>query len=264
MPADPRTPSARLVALDVDGTLLDPSSRLPEPRIAALRAIGEADITAVLVTGKTWPSVRHIWRQCALDGPHVCCNGSAVVTADEHLLAVTALDPEVVDEVTTALRERDLAYAVYLDDGTSVTARAHPATAAIEALGEAGPAVEPAGDRRVLKILSVVGEQAEDGLRRVAADRARVQRTNPRFLEWNPASVDKGTGLVQVAGLLGIPMAEVVAVGDAENDLPMFAAAGRSVAVAGAMPRAVAAADLHLDGRDLTDYLLGLARGTEG
>lgn len=253
----------RLVALDVDGTLLDPESRLPESRIAALRAIGEADITAILVTGKTWPSVRDIWRRCALDGPHVCCNGSAVITADERLLAVTGLDPGVVDEVTAALHERDLAYAVYLDDGTSVTARSHPGTAAVEALGEAGPAVGAPGDRRVLKILSVVAEQAEDGLREVAADRARVQRTSPAFLEWNPASVDKGTGLVQVAGLLGVPMAEVVAVGDAENDLPMFAAAGLAVAVAGAAPRAVERADLHLDGRDLSDYLFELARGAQ-
>lgn len=254
---------ARLIALDVDGTLLDPESRLPEARVAALRALREAEITAILVTGKTWPSVRDIWRRCALEGPHVCCNGSAVVTADERLLAVTGLEPGAVDEVTAALLERDLAYAVYLDDGTSVTDRTHPGTAAIEALGEAGPAVAPAGDRRVLKILAVVGEQMEDGLRGVAADRARVQRTNPRFLEWNPASVDKGTGLVQVADLLGIPMDEVVAVGDAENDLPMFAAAGRSVAVSGAMPRAVAAADLHLDRRDLTDYLLAVAGGAE-
>lgn len=183
--------------------------------------------------------------------------------ADERLLAVTGLDPGVVDEVTAAPHERDLAYAVYLDDGTSVTARPHPGTAAVEALGEAGPMVGAPGDRRVLKILSVVGEHAEDGLREIAADRARVQRTSPAFLEWNPASVDKGTGLVQVAALLGVPMAEVVAVGDAENDLPMFAAAGLAVAVAGAAPRAVEMADLHLDGRDLTDYLFELARGAQ-
>jgi Cof subfamily protein (haloacid dehalogenase superfamily) len=251
---------AGLVALDVDGTLLEPDSSLPPARGAALEALVRAGIPVVIVTGKTWPSVRDLWQRWGLQGPHVCCNGSAVVDADERLLSVAALPPATVDRITAELLDRDIAYAAYLDDGTSVTARSHPGLAAIEAVGEAPPVVAEPGDRRVLKVLSVLGEEDEDGLRELPAQGAKVQRTGPHFLEWNPAHVDKGTGLAHVAELLGVPLDRTVAVGDAESDLPMFVVAGTSVAVAAAAPAAVAAADLHLAGRDLTHYLLELVR----
>lgn len=250
----------RLVALDVDGTLLDERSLLPVERVEAIAALGAARVAVVLVTGKTWPSVRPLWERCDLDGPHVCCNGSAIVTRDERLLAVAALDGDTVTGVTATLLERDIAYAAYLDDGTSVTARDHPGLSAIEAAGEARPALREPGDRRVLKILSVVAEDDEADLRALPAPGARAQRTSPRFLEWNAAHVDKGTGLTRVANLLGLPLSAAVALGDAESDLPMFAVAGTSVAVDRASPGAVTGADLHLAGRDLTDYLRELAR----
>ncbi len=249
----------RLVALDVDGTLLDEQSLLPEARVAALAALGAAGIPTVLVTGKTWPSIREVWERCSLDGPHVCCNGSAIVTRQARLVAITPLEDATVEIVTATLLDHDVAYAVYLDDGSSVTERDHPDLAVIEAAGEARPAVGAPDSRRVLKVLSVVGEEGEGSLRALDAPAARVQRTSTTFLEWNAARVDKGTGLTQVASLLGTPLEHVVAVGDAESDVPMFAVAGTGVAVDRASPGAIAAADLHLAGRDLTDYLRGLA-----
>jgi Cof subfamily protein (haloacid dehalogenase superfamily) len=251
---------ARLVALDVDGTLLDTESLLPAARVEALAALADAGIAVVLVTGKTWPSIRELWERCALDGPHVCCSGSAVITREGELLAVADLDARAVGRVTGALLDRGIAYAAYLDDGTSVTAVDHPDLAAIEAVGEARPAVGEPDGRGVLKVLSVVAEGAEHGLRDLPVPGARVQRTGPLFLEWNPAHVDKGTGLSFVAERLRVPLADVVAVGDAESDLPMFAVAGTGVAVDTAAPEAVAAADLHLAGRNLTEYLHELAR----
>lgn len=252
---------AGLVALDVDGTLLDTESLLPPARVEALAALNAAGTPVVLVTGKTWPSIRELWDRCALDGPHVCCTGSAVITRDERLLAVADLDAAVVADLTAALRGRDIAYAAYLDDGTSVTAVDHPDLARIAAVGEAPPVVDDARGRRVLKVLSVVGPDTEDGLRTLPVPGARVQRTGPFFLEWNPAHVDKGTGLRFVAERLGVPLADVVAAGDAESDVAMFAVAGTGVAVDASAPEAIAAADLHLAGRDLTGYLRELAGG---
>ncbi len=55
-----------------------------------------------------------------------------------------------------------------------------------------------------------------------------------RYLEFMPAGVDKGTGLVRLAKMLDIPMSQVIAVGDSANDLPMIKAAGLGIGVANA------------------------------
>ncbi len=103
-------------------------------------------------------------------------------------------------------------------------------------------------------MLSVLAPEDEGDLRSLAADRARIQRTSHRFLEWNHPEADKAQGLRHVCELLGIPLEHVVAIGDAENDVPMLRAAGTGVAVSAASDAAIDGADLHLIS-DLTTYL---------
>ena len=248
----------RLVASDVDGTLLDHHGMLPPHRAAAARRLVDAGIPLVLATGKLWTSVRRLVDELGLDGPHIACNGSVVFDGAGRVLARTLLDGAVADEVVSELRARRLVHAVYLDDGTLVTDRIDPAHDVLPLLGEPLPTVGGIDGRGVLKVLAILPPEAEGDLRTVAADTSRVQRTGPRFLEWNASTADKATGLAHVAGMLDIPLAEVLAVGDAENDVPMLRAACLGVAVADASPAARAAADrtLSSDLADLFDELV--------
>lgn len=248
----------RLVASDVDGTLLDHHGRLPVGRGAAVRRLTSAGIPLVLATGKLWTSVRTLVEDLGLAGPHVACNGSIVFDADGRVLSRTLLADGPAGVVMAELRARSIVHAVYLEDGTIVTDRLDPAHDVLPLLGEPSPIVgEPEG-RGVVKVLAIVAEREEGDLRALARDDARVQRTGPRFLEWNAPGADKATGLAAVTTHLGIVMADVLAVGDAENDVPMLRAAGVGVAVAGASATAVAAADRTLTG-DLAELLDELA-----
>ena len=237
----------RLVASDVDGTLLDHHGVLPEGRAAAVGALRAAGLPVVLATGKLWTSVRTLVASLDLDGPHVACNGSVVFSADGTLLAQHLLDPGPADEVVTRLRHERIPHAVYLEDGTIVTDEVRSAHDVLPLLGEPLPVVAGRDGRRVIKVLAIVTADDEGDLRRTAAGSASVQRTGPRFLEWNAPGVDKSTGLMAVATLLGVDLADVVAIGDAENDVPMLRSAGIGLAVSGASPAAIAAADHQLD-----------------
>lgn len=248
----------RLVASDVDGTLLDHHGRLPEARADAVRRLVAAGIPLVLATGKLWSSVRRLTDDLGLVGPHVACNGSVVFDGEGTVVARTLLDAAVADEVTAVLRARRIVHGVYLEDGTIVTDRIDPAHDVLPLLGEPLPVVARREGRGALKVLAILPPEAEGDLRGVASDVARVQRTGPRFLEWNAAGADKATGLATVATMLGMTLDEVLAVGDAENDVPMLRAAGVGVAVTGASPAAVAAADRTLTG-DLAALLDELA-----
>jgi len=248
----------RLVATDVDGTLLDHYGVLPDGRAAAVRALVAAGIPVVLATGKLWTSVRTLVRSLGLEGPHVACNGSVVFSADGTLLTRHLLDAATADEVTARLRRDGVAHAVYLEDGTIVTDEVRPSHDVLPLLGEPLPVPEPRDGRGVIKVLAFLSADEEGDLRRMAVDLASVQRTGPRFLEWNAPGVDKATGLSSVSELLSIDPADVVAVGDAENDAPMLRSAGTGLAVMGASPAVIAAAD-HLLDVDLAAVLDALA-----
>jgi 5-amino-6-(5-phospho-D-ribitylamino)uracil phosphatase len=248
----------RLVASDVDGTLLDHHGVLSPTRADAVRALSAAGIPLVLATGKLWTSVRTLTDLLGLPGPHVACNGSVVFDSAGELLETTLLDPDVADGVAGVLAARHIPHALYLEDGSLVTDRLETAHDVLPVLGEPLPTVSPRDGRGVIKVLAIIGPDEEHDLRTLASGSARIQRTGPRFLEWNAAGTDKATGLATVATLLGISMSDVLAVGDAENDVPMLRAAGIGVAVAGASAAALAAADRALTS-DLADLLQELA-----
>lgn len=250
----------RLVALDVDGTLLDVDGTLPGDRRDAVAALSASGLPVLLATGKLWSSIRALADALALTGPHVTCNGAAVVDADGRPLHLETLDGAVADAVAAELRGRGVPYAVYLADGSLVTDRVRPEHDVLALLGEPMPTVGAREGRRVLKVLSIVASEDEGDLRDLAADRARVQRTGHRFLEWNAPTADKATGLAHVVAALGLTMQDVAAVGDAENDVTMLRAVGLGVAVASASPAAVAAADVHLTS-DVSGFLGDLLAG---
>jgi Cof subfamily protein (haloacid dehalogenase superfamily) len=237
----------RLVATDVDGTLLDHHGVLPQERRDAVLALTAAGIPVVLATGKLWTSVAALVTSLGLEGPHVACNGSVVFAHDGTLLAQHLLDAEVGDEVAARLHRDGVPHAIYLEDGTIITDVLSPAHDVLPLLGEPLPVVADRDERGILKVLAILPVDQEGDLRSTGAGTASIQRTGPRFLEWNAPGVDKSTGLTSVAALLGIDLADVVAVGDAENDVPMLRTAGLGLAVAESSPAAVAAADHHLD-----------------
>ena len=244
----------RLIAVDVDGTLIEHDGTLPPARRDAVRALTAAGVPLVMATGKLWSSIRGLWELLELPGPHVTCNGGAVVGADGTLHHLDPLAEDVAEEVVAVLRAREVPHAVYLADGALVTDRVRPEHDVLEVLGEPMPTTADRDGRAVIKVLSILEAEAEGDLRRLAADRARVQRTGHRFLEWNAPTADKAAGLRHVVAALGLSLSEVVAVGDAENDVPMLRAAGTGVAVRGASDAAVAAAALHL-ATDLAGFL---------
>lgn len=250
----------RLIASDVDGTIVDHDGVLPDGRADAVAAVQEAGIPMILATGRLWSSIRVLSEQLGLEGPHVSCNGSAVVGTDGTFHALELVDSDLADELADLLHRRHIPYAVYLEDGSLVTDAIVPAHDVLPRLSEPVPNVGQRDGRGVIKVLAIVSPDDEQDLRRVGDDVARIQRTGPRFLEWSSPRADKSVGVAVAARTLGISLDEVVAIGDAENDVPMLRRAGLGVAVVGAAAAAAEVADLRL-AEDLDAFLLRIAAG---
>ena len=247
-------PTPRLVATDLDGTIVRSDGTLSARTVAALSRVEEAGATLVLVTGRPPRWMGGVAEAVAHQGLAVCANGALVYdlhtesVVEEHLIPVGALR-EAVGRLRAALP--DLGFAVeYSDDGI---------------------VYEPCYDRIGWDHIATIGQLAKDetwldhpcakllarhpsanadellehAVRTVADIVTPTHSNGTRLLEISALGVSKATTLARLCARHGIAAADVVAFGDMPNDLPMLAWAGRSYAVANAHPDVLAAVPLR-------------------
>jgi phosphoglycolate phosphatase (TIGR01487 family) len=214
------------LVLDIDGTLTSPTGGI-DPR--AFEAVPAWDAPVVLATGKAFPYPVALCHFMAVPERVVAENGGVVYAADEVTLTV---DGDRVREAAQA----------FVDRG-----------------GDMGWGAADTVNRWRETEVAVSLDADEALLRDVAADfDLDVVDTGYAYHLKTPG-VEKGAGLRSVAETLGLDPEAFVAVGDSENDVSTFEAAGRSFAVANADDRARAAADRVTDGAHMDGTLEALA-----
>ncbi|MFO1541223.1 MAG: HAD family hydrolase [Chloroflexota bacterium] len=229
-------PRPRLLASDIDGTLIDWGA-MPSPRVRrALGLVRESGVHVVLATGRSpWNGLDDIAGAVGLVGPQITLQGALVA------------DPFA----GTVVRARELADALVAEALDVALTLGLPASVATTEgyRTPSGRVTDPAawleGATPVRIFIATdpsAHAQAAAEAQRLLADRASITWGDPSGFDVLSPGTDKGEALGWLAASLGIPMTEVAAVGDAANDRGMLAAAGASVAMAAAGPeiRAVA------------------------
>ncbi|HMA34858.1 MAG TPA: Cof-type HAD-IIB family hydrolase [Chloroflexia bacterium] len=244
-----------MIALDLDGTLLDSHARVSTGNAAAIAACQAAGVRVTLATGKLLISARHICDQLGLREPQITANGAALMGRDpERILDVSPLPAADYQAAMAALAEYELPAAAYTPHAI-YTAALDPRLHAVVVIHEPQPIVLPDVAHRAavdgapfVKVLTMLDQHdpastaTEADLRARFAGGLTVVRTSPVFLEFLAPGVSKGRALRRLAGLLDLDLAAVLAIGDSYNDLPLLATAGFSVAMGNAPPEVQAAA----------------------
>lgn len=259
----------RLVVADVDGTLLDTEHHLPERVTAAARASQRSGLTFALATGKMLRSVRPLVEALGLRGPQITLNGAALTLAETgEPLAYTPLRPEdrrlAVETVRAATP--DVLITHFLLDDILLDQPDHPLLPVLLSYGEKTITPVPsllADDLPPAAKILLVGTHPQlHELRRVVtpilAPRVIVTTTAADFLEFFNLGAGKGHGLDALLKALDMPADAVIAIGDGENDIPLFARAGLAVAMGNASAEVKAAADLVIGDADsggVADFL---------
>jgi hydroxymethylpyrimidine pyrophosphatase-like HAD family hydrolase len=247
----------RLVASDLDGTLLRPDETVSERTREAIMAVRRAGITLVLVTGRPPRALAPIAARIGVGGIAICANGAVVWDLDAGTMVdVTPLAADLAAGLVRELREAipGVLFAVELEhgfgreagwtDGTGpprprLVERETPEVLEADALElVTGPVVKLLVRHPTLPFPEVARRA-----RQAVGEHAVVTWAGTRLLEISAAGVTKAWALERLCARLGVRRQEVLALGDMENDLPMLAWAGHSVAVANAQPDVLDAAD---------------------
>jgi Cof subfamily protein (haloacid dehalogenase superfamily) len=232
----PATTPIRLLALDVDGTLLDPDHQLRPATVAAVRACLDAGVAVALATGRLSQAIRPICTALGLGGPQVVVNGALVVDIDSgEVLASSLLGDAQLDIVEPYVRALGVPYCVFgLEEIYAL-----PGMPGLELLQEFGepvprrvPALRSAYVPAMTKLLTISPDASHDAmLRRELSGVVSVVRTHRLFFEFLAPEASKGHGVTLLAERLGLRLEQVAAIGDSFNDLSMFAIAGLSIAM---------------------------------
>jgi Cof subfamily protein (haloacid dehalogenase superfamily) len=262
----------RLIVLDIDGTLLDPSdvvTPVVREAIGQARALG---IEVALATGRRLRSTRPIVEELGIALPLVVHNGALVWdTEHDQPLYEASFDRPCLEVAVETAIEHELGLLLIRSpaSGERIALPELPGQAAT--LVEAAVATRPGDVERLSPdelvdlsdVLTVDLFAPEGELRRVTARLAQrgleLFHTGPLTWNANPPfwaanahmpGTTKASGVAVLAGRLGITLQDVLAIGDGENDLPLLEAAGLGVAMGNAAPQVKARADAVVSGHD--------------
>lgn len=231
----------RLVALDIDGTLLAPgvdAKALPDGAMTrAVHALHDAGIVVVLATGRMYPGTVHVARHLGITKPLICQQGASVHDFDGTLRHAYAVDEEIALELLDFAESHGWSLAWFSSDRYLVTAHSPEAqffadVSQIEM--EIHPAPHRAGVAAVgIDIISTREHARDVHVLMEARYAGRITLLDfPSVTTVHAPETSKGNALRTLAEELGIGLIEVLAIGDSVNDVSMLSWAGHSAAPA--------------------------------
>ncbi|MGH7763358.1 MAG: Cof-type HAD-IIB family hydrolase [Candidatus Dormibacteraceae bacterium] len=259
-----------MLALDLDGTILDMKLNLDPRDVEALHRIMRGGVEVVACTGRPYPGALPWAQRLGLDGPIICYQGAQIRFPNGDVMLDHGVHHDLAMEVVRYARERDLHVQAYRDDklivgGDRPEAHEYAAHAGmqIHVVGDLDAAMGPTTPKLVIVSTAEALETVLPEARARWKGRLNVATSVPTFLEFTSRESDKATALAFLCEKLGVPREQTVAVGDGRNDVSMIAWAGLGVAIEGSAGEAVDAADRTIPGpghggvQQLADVLVG-------
>jgi HAD superfamily hydrolase (TIGR01484 family) len=221
----------KLIALDMDGTLLTEDKTVSKENRAAIEAAERAGVKVMFATGRGIQNVESYVLDLQMESPIVTVNGSEVWAAPGKLHSRQLLDPALVNELHALAVKYDTWFWAYAVGEIFNKDRWIEHIDAMQWL-KFGYYYEEAAS------LLAIREKLE------AWNTLELTNSHPFNIEVNPKGINKASGIRQVCELLGIDMSQVIAMGDSLNDVSMIREAGLGVAMGNAQDEVKQLADV--------------------
>ena len=250
--------SIKLVAIDIDGTLINSKKELTAGTKAVIKQAKEQGIKVVLTTGRPYPGVVALLRELNLEeaGDYVITyNGSLVQKSDtQEIISEYGLSHANFIEIEALARQLGV-HLHTIDRENIYTANHHISPYTMHEVSLTGMPLyyravdQMTPDLDIVKMMMIDDPALLDQAIAQIPDWFKEKYTTAKSADFyyeilNPQA-DKGQALGDLVAHLGLTSAEVMAIGDNENDLPMIEYAGIGVAMANGVPALKAAADIE-------------------
>ncbi|PHM74714.1 pyridoxal phosphatase [Xenorhabdus kozodoii] len=238
--------SYRVIALDLDGTLLDPQKRILPESLAALNEARQSGIKVLIVTGRHHVAIHPFYQMLQLDTPAICCNGT--YSYDYQAKKVLASNPLSIQEASQALsylQDTEIQHLMYVDD--AILYQFPHTVARTLAWSDSLPEHQRPNLQQTENFQDAIHSvssiwklaTSSSNLVKLREISAQIEENVGLECEWSwfdqvdiaKKGNSKGMRLQQWVGSQGMSMKDVIAFGDNYNDLSMLENVGLGVAM---------------------------------
>lgn len=245
----------KLVALDLDDTLINDNHEIPQENMEAIERVRELGAEVIIATGRMFCSAKPFAEAMGMrpEQMMISYNGAMVRRINGELVSHTPLEESTALAIIRFCQERDWTLNAYYNDELYVE-KINANVKYYESM--IGIKAQPVGDlyefvadgHKPISKLLIVGDDENFGenlpiMQAEFGAAAQVTRSKKRYVEMTHLDATKGKALAKLAESLGLKSDEVMAIGDGGNDLQMIKWAGIGVAMANAAQYVREAAD---------------------
>lgn len=255
-----QTETIKLIAIDIDGTLLTPQKQISSRTQAAIRAAQEAGIVVTLATARRYENSRPFADLLGISVPLITCDGAFIMRHPEGTVLHThLLEAAIAQQAVDILIAHDIQPVIHHVNGTmEETWSGHVEfdNPGLEGYFQEFPHVRRMAHSILcldqphpIRVVAFAGQEAiarvAPAISALPCSWNTIERGNYGTAEITVMHQDcsKATGVAALSAHLGIPMSQVMAIGDNHNDLAMLVAAGWGVAMGQAPELVKASAD---------------------
>jgi Cof subfamily protein (haloacid dehalogenase superfamily) len=231
----------RLLAIDLDRTLLDNNHQVSVQNYLALKKCKEMGLYVVLASGREVETIDRFSDELGLCDPIIACGGAIVCGEKKNgkrdLLYHKPLPVGIVDEVMEWTQAMGRCLTVHYPDKLlalkqdKYTDIYHNQTGAtFTFVDDFYKIISGSQPTKLLIVVDVeIRENVYQQFLQKWGEKANITKTNPEYVEVNTKGIDKGVALIELCRILDVPLNQTMAFGDNYNDLPMLAVSGGKI-----------------------------------
>ena len=223
----------KLIVSDLDGTLLNEHSQISDKTREVIRKLNEKGVDFAIATGRSIGSARVFKQTLGLDIYLICNNGANIYNKNEDTIFEKVMDEDLVKKIIGFFRENNISYNgfyqrnAYTEEGTPESVVTIEKGFNIVELrnSESFPVMSKIIVKDNPEIIRALAEK----MKTLFADTVDITISQPRCLDIVHKDCSKGKGIKIIAEKMNIPLENIMAFGDGENDFDMLQTVGHPV-----------------------------------
>jgi len=233
----------QLLAIDIDGTLLNDSSQMSQKTHDALQAMKEHGISITLATGRFYPDAFYFAKLLGFSCPMILLHGALIQSQEGEIIEKQELPPKSVPILIELAKKEKVPFQIFHEDFLVMEEKTKWNDIYLS-FSEIKPVIVPdireylekqkspfafiflGTPQKMARLKKIIEEKMNDSI--------AIACAHPNLLEIIAPDASKGNALKQLAAMKNIPISQTIAIGDSYNDIEMIKTAGLGVAMGNA------------------------------